>query len=85
MFSKTTANKTIVTFEDVMTFGKYKGELIGDVYDVDASYLAWAIENTDKLIFSEEDKKMIFNKAEEEHSDWLHDALDDDYNGYNYD
>jgi hypothetical protein len=67
-----------------MTFGKYKGELIGDIYDADASYLVWAIENTNKLFFSKEDEKIIFDKAEEEHTDWLYDEYGNGY-GYEWD
>jgi hypothetical protein len=67
-----------MTFDYVIPFGKYKGHTIEEVFNYDASYLKWAIENTGRLILSEENVRTIEDKAEEEHKNWLNDNNDDD-------
>jgi len=59
-----------MNFNTVLNFGKYKGHTIGEVFQLDASYLLWAIEETDRLKLSEKDIELIEEKVEiEEYSD----------------
>ena len=59
-----------MNFDTVLNFGKYKGHTIGEVFQLDASYLLWAIEETDRLKLSEKDIELIEEKVEiEEYSD----------------
>lgn len=37
----------ILKFNELFPFGKYKGQLLEDVIQEDASYITWVIENTD--------------------------------------
>ena len=59
-----------MNFDTVLNFGKYKGHTIGEVFQLNASYLLWAIEETDRLKLSEKDIELIEEKVEiEEYSD----------------
>jgi hypothetical protein len=74
MFSKTTATaKKYTSLKEVINFGKYKGKTLQKVLDIDASYLQWAIRNTGRFSLSKNDIKLISQKADEEHKDWLYD------------
>ena len=46
--------KTIKVLQpnDVISFGKYKGQTIRYIYDNDANYLSWLMENTDDFIIN---------------------------------
>ena len=66
-----------MNFNTVLNFGKYKGHTIGEVFQLDASYLLWAIEETDRLKLSEKDIELIEEKAEMEEWDRFEDY---DYN-----
>lgn len=37
--------QTIKAYEDVMTFGKFKGKTIGEIVDEQPSYIMWLVEN----------------------------------------
>lgn len=39
-------NKTF-TIDDIITFGRYKGEYISDIIKDDPNYLAWCIDSID--------------------------------------
>ena len=54
------------TFDDVFWFGKYKGKTIEEVFEKDALYLAWCLDNIDSFRMSEEDEERIDDKADEE-------------------
>ena len=72
-------------FDFVISFGKYKGETIEEVFKKDASYLDWAIKNTGRLILSDKDTDKIEAKAEDEHDAWLRDNYDDEPYGFECD
>lgn len=40
-------NEIVTDRKHLMTFGKYKGESIQDILDVDAQYLVWLHNNSD--------------------------------------
>ena len=66
-----------MNFDTVLNFGKYKGHTIGEVFQLDASYLLWAVENIERFKLSDKEVDLIEAKAEVE--EW--DRFDD----YDYD
>ena len=64
-----------MNFDTVLNFGKYKGETVEEVYQKDASYLQWCLENIERFKLSEKETQLIVEKAEMEQ--W--DNFDNDY------
>jgi len=55
-------------FDSKLTFGKYKGFTINNIYKMDSPYLLWVLENTIYLFqLSREDKEKIRQKANEQY------------------
>ena len=67
-----------MNFDTVLNFGKYKGETIEEVYEKDASYLQWCLENIERFNLSDKETALIEEKAEME--EW--DRNDDCHYGY---
>ena len=44
---KTEYKKRYMNLSDKFFFGKYKGELLSDILDVDEDYIKWCLENFD--------------------------------------
>jgi len=42
--SRTIIQDKVSTFEDLINFGKYKGQTVEDVIDKDPQYIEWALE-----------------------------------------
>jgi uncharacterized protein (DUF3820 family) len=63
--------KELLTFNTILTFGKYKGKRIHDVYKRDSSYLSWALRKILGFRMCEVDVKTIEIMAQREHRDWL--------------
>lgn len=42
-------NRPTLGVEDVMSFGKYKGKTIGEIYKTDVQYLMWLSQNNDSF------------------------------------
>lgn len=61
------------TFEDVLTFGKYKGQTIGEVFDENPQWLEWAMENVEGFDFDEKDKDAIYDAAYEAQQEFFRD------------
>ena len=76
--------ETKMTFDTKLNFGKYKGYTIKEVYDRNASYLRWALENTNKLVLSDKDIELIEEKAEAEDRDYLEEQSDYGYSMEDY-
>jgi len=76
--------ETKMTFDTKLNFGKYKGYTIKEVYDRNASYLRWALENTNKLVLSDKDIELIEEKAEAEDRDWEDEKRDYEADYYNF-
>jgi len=70
-----------MNFDTVLNFGKYKGETIKYVYERDASYLQWCLENIERFKLSEKETSLIEEKAEMEEWDRFEDN-DDYYYGH---
>ncbi len=56
----------VMNFKTVLRFGKHKGKTIGDVYDIDPSYLEWVLLSTNMITLSPEDFNKIMNRATDE-------------------
>lgn len=55
----------IQNWNDKMTFGKFKGDTVKKVFEYDATYLWWAMTNTDKTNFTKEVKDAVQKRTEE--------------------
>jgi len=55
-----------MTFNDKLTFGKYRGKTIAEIFKIDAQYLLWAIGTTHRIKLSIEDKVKIIKRADTE-------------------
>jgi hypothetical protein len=55
----------IENWNDKMYFGKFKGQTVKEVFEHDATYLWWAINNTNKTNFKKEVKDAIQKQTEE--------------------
>jgi len=66
-----------MNFDTVLNFGKYKGHTIEEVYEMDASYLKWCLENIERFTLPEKFIQLIEEKAEME--EW------DRFDNYDYD
>ena len=55
----------IANWNDKMDFGKFKGQTVKQVFKYDATYLWWAMMNTDKTNFEKEVKDAIQKRTEE--------------------
>lgn len=51
-------------FDSKLTFGKYSGKTVDDVFKKDPQYLLWAISSTRKLHLSLENKVKIIKKVD---------------------
>lgn len=40
----------ILRGEDIMPFGKYKGQTIKSIYEMDENYLKWVIDNSEDYV-----------------------------------
>lgn len=47
-------NKQTMGLKDPFSFGKYKGVSLDDVLTMDADYVQWLIEQTDRLLLNNE-------------------------------
>lgn len=47
-------NVTVFGMDDVLTFGKYKGETVRQIAETDPRYLRWAFDNIDWFDLDEE-------------------------------
>ncbi len=45
-------DKRLLRSSSILYFGRYRGRSIGEVLDIEPSYLIWAIANVDKFILS---------------------------------
>ena len=70
-----------MNFDTVLNFGKYKGDTIREVYERDASYLQWCLENIERFKLSDKETVLIEEKAEMEEWDRFEDN-DEDYYGH---
>ena len=66
-----------MNFGTVLNFGKYKGETVEEVYQKDASYLQWCLENIERFNLSDKEVDLIEAKAEME--EWDRFSDNDDY------
>ena len=58
--------KTMITnWNDKIDFGKFKGQTVKQVFEYDATYLWWAMINTDRTNFKTEVKDAIQKRTEE--------------------
>ncbi len=55
----------ITNWNDKITFGKFKGDTVKEVFAYDATYLWWAMINTDKINFTKEVKDAVQKRTEE--------------------
>lgn len=55
----------ITNWNDKMDFGRHKGMTVKQVFDCDATYLWWAMMNTDRTNFSDEIKEAVQKRTEE--------------------
>ncbi len=55
----------IQNWNDKMTFGKFKGYKVKEIFEYDATYLLWAMINTDKTNFTKEVKDAIQKRTKE--------------------
>lgn len=53
----------------VLDFGKHKGKTVKQVMDIEASYLIWAHEKTDKLFLKDEVLRKAKREAEAQKKD----------------
>ena len=58
-------NSMIANWNDKIDFGKFKGQTVKQVFEYDASYLWWAIMNTDRTGFNKNLKDAIQKRTEE--------------------
>lgn len=56
----------IKDWNDKLLFGKYSGKTVQEIYDLDASYLAWVMKNTTRTLLPREIEDKIKLKAKEE-------------------
>lgn len=52
-------------WSDKMDFGKFKGQTVRQVFEYDATYLWWAMMNTDRTDFSKDVKEAVQKRTEE--------------------
>ena len=55
----------ITSWDDKMTFCKFKGDTVKEVFEYDATYLWWIMMDTDKTNFTKEIKKAIQKRTKE--------------------
>lgn len=55
----------IKNWNDKLTFGKFNGRTVKEVFEYDPSYLWWAMMNTDRTNFNKEVKDAIQKRTEE--------------------
>lgn len=55
----------ITNWNDKIDFGKFKGKTVKQVFEYDATYLWWAMMNTDRTNFKKEVKDAIQKRTEE--------------------
>jgi len=55
-----------MNFTSKLTFGKYRGKTIAEIFKQDAQYLLWAIGTTHRIKLSIEDKVKIIKRADTE-------------------
>jgi hypothetical protein len=67
-----------IKFDTILTFGKYKGKAVMTVFEYDASYIEWAIDNISWFKMSEKDELRVRGKASEEHYAWLDECFGDE-------
>lgn len=66
----------ITNWDDKINFGKYKGWSVKEVFEDDATYLRWAMINTDRVNFEKDVKEAIqkhsaeLDYANERDLDW---------------
>lgn len=51
--------------EDILTFGKYKGQSIKDIAQKDVGYLKWLAKNSEDFIFDVNEIELIFSNVSE--------------------
>ena len=73
----------LLTFKTVLNFGRYKGKTIGDVYDLNASYLQWAMKDIKWFKLSKKETNMIIEEAMYEEQE-INSAIDEAF-GWGYD
>ena len=55
----------ITDWNDKIDFGKFKGQTVKQVFEYDATYLWWAMMNTDRTTFTKKVKEAIQKRTEE--------------------
>ena len=55
----------ITNWNDKIDFGKFKGQTVKQVFEYDATYLWWAMVNTDRTNFNKDVKDAIQKRTEE--------------------
>jgi len=55
----------ISNWNDKIDFGKFKGQTVKKVFEYDATYLWWAMMNTDRTNFIKDVKDAIQKRTEE--------------------
>jgi hypothetical protein len=55
----------ITNWKDRINFGKFKGKTVRQVFEYDATYLYWAMMNTNRFNFEKEVKDDIQKRTEE--------------------
>ena len=55
----------IANWKDKITFGKFKGYTVKKVFEYDATYLWWAMKNTDRTNFTEEVRIAVEKRTKE--------------------
>ena len=55
----------ITDWNDKIYFGKFKGQTVKQVFEYDATYLWWAIMNTDRTNLNKDVKDAIQKRTEE--------------------
>lgn len=79
----TMSTKTSHIDNQVLTFGKYNGHVVGDVAEEDPSYIVWLYENVDNApnMTGKWCSKALYDACYEDHTEEAHDWLNE-FPGY---
>lgn len=62
-------------FKDKLNFGKYKGRTIQSVYEEDATYIDWCLENIFWFEMNDKDVTKIKEKASKDMHEYYNDMI----------
>lgn len=61
--------------DTILNFGKYKGQFLEDVFDIDRSYIEWIYKNHNSEVLKEECYELLYPKSIGKVEDIVRNAL----------